>query len=113
MLPNVIASAKGDDMDQEYKKEKFMGNLVVTKEVKEDVEFYGYLVDNTLVQFKAELWAKIKPEVEVILDRPTFLEWMFRKRRKVIIKAMDILIDPPNEPEKTVRMYTARVIKGG
>ena len=90
------------DNIQEYKKEKFMSILRVTKETFTES---GFLNDDIVIKMKAELWTQTQDSKAIILDRPTFLEWLFRIRRKVVVTARDVLLDPPNNNENTIRLY--------
>jgi hypothetical protein len=46
-------------------------------------------------------------EVSYLFDRPTFLDWLLRRRREArfIVKSKDALLDPPVWEDKTLRLY--------
>jgi hypothetical protein len=98
-------------MDQEYKREKFMTNLQVIKEIRDNPEMFGQLIDDTIVRLKVELWAKTNPEIKLTLDRPSFIEWVLRRRRTVIVRADDVMIEPPKDIDRTVRVYQAKIMQ--
>lgn len=63
-----------------------------------------------------ELWARLTAyvysniaedrDIEYYCPRPTFLDWILRRRKKVIfnLKVKDLLINPPKDPA-TKRIY--------
>lgn len=44
-------------------------------------------------------------KIEYVLDKPSFFDWLFRRKKTVVIdfKAKDLLLNPPSE--RTIRIY--------
>jgi len=67
------------------------------------------LMDETIVSFDGWFYSNMADKKEIIhyCERPTFLDWLFRRQKKVIInvEAHDLLLNPPILPKETARIY--------
>jgi len=96
------------DTSVEFKKEKFMALLNVTKEYMASSQHTSFLEDDTVIRMRTELWTQTQDWKDIILSPPTFLDWLFKRRKKVLVTARDVLLEPPNLPDKTIRLYEFR-----
>jgi len=78
-----------------YESDDFMKNLV-TFQI--GVYFYTNMAETRNLTFYC--------------PRPTFLDWLFRRTKRVIFKleVKDLLLNPPKMPDRTKRIYIVKKI---
>lgn len=76
-----------------------------------DVKIFEDKITNTITaRMEAFFYEKQVAEKEIVyyFDRPTFLDWLLRRRKtkRIKINISDVLNNPPKTLENTIRHYT-------
>lgn len=98
----------------DYQKEKLSTMQKISNEVFNDLKIemykdsYDYLYNTMTVQLSAFIYSKMVDERELhyYFERPKFLEWLFRKKRKATfnLKVKDLLLNK-SETKDTIWIY--------
>jgi len=70
----------------------------------------NYISDTLTARLTGHIYSNTIDErkLEYHLERPTFFDWLFRRRKKVVFdfKAKDLMLNPPKtSPDKILRVY--------
>ncbi len=78
-------------------------------------EVTGFYKESLMVSLTGLVYEASLPEQKVIhtVARPTFIEWLFRKERDVIltVKVSGLLLEPPPQSPPTIRIMTIEAKK--
>jgi hypothetical protein len=98
-----------------FDKEKISSYAKISKELIDsynvnlshnDIDF---VMEELTLKIDAYIYANTSETITEFYEfkRPTFFEWLFRKKRyaEFTIQIKDILINPPKMPKETVRIY--------
>lgn len=108
-------------MNRIFEKEK----LTVMKKISNEVlkstnfdistEYMDFVKDQLTAKLAAFIYADtvVERKLEYWFDRPTFFDWLFRRRRKAIfkLKIKDILLNAPEIEKNVLRIYRTEPIK--
>lgn len=102
--------------EHEFKKEKVSSMMKISKQIlfkgNVDLGTDGLdFINNTLTaKMDAYFWQMAQPSqsIQVSIERPRFIDWLLRRKRykTITINIKDALIDPPAQPENTIRLIT-------
>jgi len=83
--------------------------LLDNKEFSVGYENEDFLKDLVSIMMKSHIYSNTSEvrNIEHVLEKPTFLDWLFGRERKVNIevKVKDLLLTPPPKGIDTARLY--------
>lgn len=99
-----------------FNREKIASMMKISKRCISDIEIKtyqtseDYITDKLTVQLEAFIYSNTIDErkLEYYLERPSFLDWLLRRRKKVMFdfKAKDLMLDAPiKNKDKFIRIY--------
>jgi len=93
--------------------EKIKCGMFINPEIIKIENYDSFITNTFLLELKAFVATQQKQEKEIILNRPTFIEWLFRKQRKVRVSSKDVLLNPPQiiPGQNTIRFYNFNIVE--
>ena len=98
-----------------FDKEVLSAFMKIEKQIEDNKEFsVGYENEDFLnnlvsIKIRSHFYSNISEvrNIEHVLEKPTFLDWLFGRERKVNIevKVKDLLLTPPSKGIDTARIY--------
>jgi hypothetical protein len=99
-----------------FNREKVVAQMQIAKECLSDIKLNiaqtseDFMSDKLTVQLVGFIYSNTIDErkLEYNLERPTFFDWLFRRRKKVVFdfKAKDLMLNPPKtDRDKILRVY--------
>lgn len=97
-----------------YEKTKLFVESKISKELLNDIKIQTFSDDSDILtnmltaRMTAYVYSNLSEErnLTYYFDKPTFFEWLFRKKRKAVfnLKVKDLLLNAPKS-ENTMRIY--------
>ena len=90
-----------------FERQKIATRVITDKKYYVDDNIMEVTLEHNLAAYIYKHTVK-KYNKTIYIDRPTFLEWLLRKQRSIVVNVdvSDILLDPPKLPDKTIRLYS-------
>jgi len=99
----------------EFKKERISSFCKVSKEfiselnISAGTDYEDMIYDTLTVKLDAFIYSALQEErvLTYYCPRPTFLDWLLRRKRKVewTLKVKDLMLNPPKNKNSTMRIY--------
>lgn len=93
---------------------KVSRDIITEASIRIGNEGIDFIEETLTAQLEAFVWSRLseKRTITNVFKRPSFLEWLFRKKRevKIEIDVKDLLLNPP-VIESTKRIYEVNIVK--
>lgn len=109
----MITNKTEDSYFTEYVFEKEIMRYCVSLASKSYFHYRSDIEKEMIMEMSTELFSKACPtqKIEYEFERPTFFDWLLRRKRKVTIeaKAKDVLVEPPKVNSPIIRMVEYKI----